>query len=162
MSQGDQEIKGGQKMLANAIGKRSAIVKNTVEKGAVKKFAEAIGDLSPIYIDEEVGKNSRFKRNIAPSTFPVTFEFAAVDELKLPSKGLIHGEQSFHYKRPLLVGEDVYCFTEVKDYYEKTGNFGKMGFLVLSRSGLDSHDELIFTEERVIIINEEVRKEMLV
>lgn len=149
-------------MLKNTIGKRSATVKNTVEKGAVKKFAEAIGDLSPIYVDEAFGKHSRFGRNIAPPTFPVTFEFEAIDELKLPSKGLIHGEQSFHYKRPLFVGEDVNCFAEVKDYYEKTGSFGKMGFLVISRSGLATDGELIFTEERVIIINEEVRKGMLV
>lgn len=149
-------------MLKNTIGKRSATMKNTVEKGAVKKFAEAIGDLSPIYVDEEFGKLSRFGRNIAPPTFPMTFEFGAVDELTLPSKGLIHGGQSFHYKRPLFVGEDVNCFTEVKDYYEKTGNFGEMGFLVIARSGLDTDGELIFTEESVIILNEEVRKEMLV
>ncbi len=162
MSQEDREIKGENNMLKNAIGKRSRVMKNTVEKGAVKKFAEAIDDLSPNYVDEEFGKQSRFGRNIAPPTFPVTFEFEAIDELKLPSKGLIHGEQSFHYKRPLFVGEDVNCFAEVKDYYEKTGNFGKMGFLVIARSGLDANDDLIFTEERVIIINEEVRKGMLV
>ncbi|MDS9471584.1 MaoC family dehydratase N-terminal domain-containing protein [Sporosarcina pasteurii] len=149
-------------MLKDVIGKRSETIKNTIERGAVKKFAEAIGDISSIYYDEEAGKNSRFKRNIAPPTFPVTFEFGAVADLTLPSKGLIHGEQSFHYKRPLFVGEDVYCFTEVKDYYEKTGSFGNMGFLVLTRHGLDRNDELIFTEERVIIINEEVRKGMLV
>lgn len=149
-------------MLKDVIGKRSETVKNTIERGAVKKFAEAIGDLSPIYYDEEAGKNSRFKRNIAPVTFPVTFEFGEVEDLQLPTKGLIHGEQSFHYHRPLFVGEDIYCFTEVKDYYEKTGSFGKMGFLVIKRYGADSDDEVVFTEERVIIINEEVRKGMLV
>ncbi len=62
-------------MLKETIGKRSALVKNTVERGAVQKFAEAIGDPAPIFIDEEVGKNSRYKRNIAPATFPVTFRF---------------------------------------------------------------------------------------
>ncbi len=149
-------------MLKESIGKRSALVKNTVERGAVQKFAEAIGDPAPIFIDEEVGKNSRYKRNIAPATFPVTFHFGVVPGLSLPPKGLIHGEQSFHYKRPLFVGEDVYCYTEVKDYYEKTGSHGEMGFLVISRSGLDANEELIFTEQRVVIINEAVRKGMLV
>ena len=42
-------------MLKDTIGKRSEKVKNTIERGAVKKFAEAIGDFSPIYFDEEVG-----------------------------------------------------------------------------------------------------------
>ena len=70
--------------------------------------------------------------------------------------------KSYHYKRPLFVGEDVYGYTEVKDYYEKTGNHGDMGFLVIIRYGVDENKDLIFTEERVIIINEAVRKGMLV
>ena len=149
-------------MLQESIGKRSTAVKNTVERGAVKKFAESIGDLAPIYYDEEAGRSSRYKRNIAPPTFPVTLDYGTIPELTLPAKGLIHGEQIYHYKRPLFVGEDVYCHTEVKDYYEKTGNHGDMGFLVIIRYGVDANDELIFSEERVIIISEAVRKGMLV
>ena len=149
-------------MLKDTIGKRSVKVKNTVERGAVRKFAEAIGDPAPIYIDEETGRNSRYKRNIAPPTFPVTFDFGDIPELKLPEKGLIHGEQKYHYNRPLLVGEDVYCYSEVNDYYEKTGSNGSMGFVVIVRTGEDENGKLLFTEERVLIINETVRKGMLV
>ncbi len=109
-------------MFQETIGKKSIPVKNMVERGAVKKFAEAIGDLAPIYVDEEAGKNSRYKRNIAPPTFPVTLDYGVIPEMKLPPKGLIHGEQSYHYKRPLFVGEEVYCHTEVQNYYEKKGN----------------------------------------
>lgn len=160
MLRADRRIKGGKRMLKETIGKRSEVVKNTVERGSVKKFAAAIGDISPIYVDEEAGKQSRYKANIAPPTFPVTFEYAAIEALKLPEKGLIHGEQTFHYKRPLLVGEDVYCYVEVKDYYERTGSFGEMGFLVVERYGKSKNDELIYTEKQVVIINEEARKEM--
>ena len=145
-------------MFKEAIGTRSTVIKNTVERGAVKKFAEAINDLAPIYYDEDVGKNSRYKRNIAPPTFPVTFDFGVIPNLNLPVKGLIHGEQIYHYERPIFVGEDLYCYTEVKDYYEKSGGNGNMGFLVIRREGLDLNQELIFSEERVIIINEAVRK----
>ncbi len=149
-------------MLKASIGKRSDKVKNTIEKGAVRKFAEAIGDPNPIFLDEKAGANSRYKRNIAPPTFPVTFDAGTIEELRLPKKGLIHGEQIYHYTRPLFVGEDVYCWMEVKDYYEKSGNFGDMGFLVMIKYGEDSEKQLLFTEERIIIINEAVRKEMLV
>lgn len=147
-------------MLKESIGKRSEKVKNTIEQGAVRKFAEAIGDFSPIYVDEKAGAASRYKRNIAPPTFPVTFEAGTIEELKLPSKGLIHGEQIYHYNRPLFVGEDVYCWMEVKDYYEKSGGFGDMGFLVLTKYGEDADGNLLFTEERIVIINEAARKGM--
>lgn len=147
-------------MFQEMIGKKSTKVKNIVEKGWVKKFAEAIGDPSPIYFDEAAGLASSHKKNIAPVTFPVTLDYGAIPDLNLPPKGLIHGEQKFHYNRPIYVGETVYCFLKVKDYYEKKGNFGSMGFLVLSRCVEDEQGELVSEEERVLIISEAVRKGM--
>jgi len=108
-------------MFTESIGKKSNKIKNIVERGAVKKFAESIDDTHPIYLDEETGENSRYKRNIAPPTFPRVFDYGVIDGLNLPNKGLIHGEQTYHYERPLLVGEELYCYTVVKDYYEKAG-----------------------------------------
>lgn len=147
-------------MFSHLIGKTSNKVKNTVERGAVKKFAEAIGDPHPIFIDEEFGKKSRYKGNIAPPTFPRVFDYGKIEGLNLPKKGLIHGEQTFTYKRPLLVGEDVYCYTEIKDCYEKQGSYGLMTFLVLRSYGDDEEGNHIFRSDQVIIINETVRKGM--
>ncbi|MFG6116399.1 MaoC family dehydratase N-terminal domain-containing protein [Halobacillus sp. MO56] len=149
-------------MLTHVIGKKSKPVKNTVERGAVKKFAEAIGDLHPIFICEETGKQSRYNNNIAPPTFPRVFDYGAIEALELPGKGLIHGEETFHYERPLLVGEEINCYVEVKDYYERKGKSGEMGFLLLKRYGEDLDRKLVFTEEQVVIITEAVRKEMKV
>jgi len=145
-------------LFSDQVGKRSTKVKNVVERGAVKKFAEAIGDLHPIYFDEETGRNSRFQNNIAPPTFPRTFDYGAIEGLKLPEKGLIHGEQTFHYERPLLVGEEIVCYSEVKKYFEKKGNFGEMGFLVLESFGEDLAGNTIFSSTSTIVISETVRK----
>ena len=38
------------------VGKESVPVKNEVEKGAIRKFAEAIGDPNPLYHDEAYAK----------------------------------------------------------------------------------------------------------
>ncbi|SMQ76066.1 Acyl dehydratase [Bacillus sp. OV166] len=145
-------------MFKDQIGKQSNKVKNDVERGAVKKFAEAIGDLHPIYFDEETGRNSRNKANIAPPTFPRTFDYGVIEGLNLPNKGLIHGEQTFNYKRPLKVGETIYCYTKVKSYFEKKGNFGEMGFLVVENYGEDLSGALIFSSSSTIVISEAVRK----
>lgn len=147
-------------MLKAMIGRKSEKTKNVIERGAVKKFAEALGDASPLFTDEEAGKRSGYGRNIAPVTFPVTFDGGSIPGLDLPDKGLIHGEQKYEYARPLFIGEEVYCWLEVKDYYEKAGNFGRMGFLIVVLYGEADSGELLFSEERVIIINEAARKEM--
>ncbi|WP_456279202.1 MaoC family dehydratase N-terminal domain-containing protein [Bacillus sp. AK128] len=149
-------------MYHDAIGKRSEKVRNVVERGAVRKFAESIGDPHPIFMDEEFGKQSRYKENIAPPTFPRIFDYGVIQDLKLPSKGLIHGEQVYHYERPLLVGEELNCYQEVSKYYERKGNFGEMGFLVIKVYGETLAGELVFTADQVVIINEAVRKAMSV
>ncbi len=145
-------------MFSEQVGKRSTKVKNTVERGAVKKFAEAIGDLHPVYFDEETGRNSRYQNNIAPPTFPRTFDYGVIEGLNLPNKGLIHGEQTFHYERPLVVGEEILCYSEVKKYFEKKGNFGEMGFLIVESFGEDLEGNTIFSSTSTVVISEAVRK----
>lgn len=145
-------------MFRDQIGKQSEKVKNVVERGAVKKFAEAISDPHPIYINEETGRASRYQNNIAPPTFPRVFDYGVIEGLHLPEKGLIHGEQSFHYERPLLVGEEIYCYSKVKNYTEKKGNFGEMGFLVVESYGEDLEGNTIFSSTSTVIISEAVRK----
>jgi acyl dehydratase len=145
-------------LFNDQVGKRSNKVKNVVERGAVRKFAEAIGDLHPIYFDEEEGRNSRYQNNLAPPTFPRTFDYGVIEGLNLPNKGLIHGEQTFHYNRPLVVGEELLCYSEVKKYFEKKGNFGEMGFLVLESFGEDVAGNVIFSSTSTVVISEAVRK----
>jgi len=148
-------------VLKDFIGKQSVKVKNVIERGAVKKFAEAICDAHPIFIDEEYGKASRYKTNIAPPTFPRVLEFGSIEELVLPEKGLIHGEQIFKYQRPIHVGEVIFCYSKIENYVEKKGSTGSMGFLTISENGEDEKGALIFSSKLVVIITEAVRKEML-
>jgi acyl dehydratase len=127
------------------IGHRSKPVTNVVEKGAVKKFAEAIGDPNPLYVDEEAARASRYGGLIVPPTFPRTFEYGEVDGLGSPGQGYIHGEHRIRYERPLFVGEEVSCYAEVRDYYEKEGREGPLGFLISERVGESPRGERIFT-----------------
>ncbi|OCA89540.1 MaoC family dehydratase [Pradoshia sp. D12] len=147
-------------MFAQAVGKRSNRVLNRVDRERVKQFAKAIGDEHPIYVDREYGKKSRYGENIAPPTYPRVFNYGELEGLELPSKGLIHGEQIYHYERPLLIDEEVYCFAKVKDYKERTGSNGKMGILRIENNGEDKEGNSIFTSTIVIIINEVVQKEL--
>lgn len=151
------------KLSKEWIGKQSNKVKNRVDRLLVKRFAESIGDLHPFYVDEEFGKNSRYGRNIAPPTFPRTLDYGVIEGVELPKKGLIHGEETYIYNRPLLVDEVVYCYAKIEDYYEKVAKSGgKMGFVIIKRFGEDEKGDLIFTEIQNVIITEAVRKEMKV
>ena len=58
-----------EEMREQAIGQESEPRSLEVEKGAIIKFAEAIGDDNPLYVDEVAARASRFGGLIAPPTF---------------------------------------------------------------------------------------------
>ncbi|MDR6225686.1 MaoC family dehydratase N-terminal domain-containing protein [Desmospora profundinema] len=146
-------------MWTHHIGSCSKGERNVVEEGAVRKFVEAIGDFSPLYLDEVKAKNSRYGKRIAPPTFPITFRYGSIEGLPLPESGLIHGDQRFEYQRPLFVGEEVLCSLMLKDAFEKKGKSGSLHFLVFDRIGKDPDGGHIFTACSTVIVTEAVRKE---
>ena len=140
------------------VGRHSAPVANLVEKGAVRRVAEAIGDPNPLYVDEAVAKRSRYGGLLAPPTFPRTFDYGRVDGLDLPESGLIHGKHRIAYVRPLLVGEEVFCHQELKGYHDRDGRRGRLGFLIFEQVGTDLEGERVFTMNDTIVVTQALRE----
>ena len=140
------------------VGRASEPVRNVVEREAVRLFAEAVADPSPLYRDEEAARGSRYGRLLAPPTFPRTFDYGRVEGLELPSAGLIHGEFRISYERPLLVGDKVLCRLRLKDSYDKEGRRGLLGFLLFERTGEDPDGKLVFTTNDTVVVTEAVRR----
>jgi acyl dehydratase len=140
------------------VGQRSEPVKNLVERGAVKEFAEAIADPNPLYVSEAAAKKSRYGRLLAPPTFPRTFDYGQIEGLELPAAGMIHGEFRIYYERPLFVGEEVLCHMQLVDSYDKQGRKELLGFLVFERTGESPDGERLFTMTDVVVVTEAVRR----
>lgn len=145
-------------LYADFVGARSEPVWNVVEKEAVRLFAEAISDPSPLYADEDAARSSRYGRLLAPPTFPRTFDYGRIAGLELPPSGLIHGEFRISYGRPLLVGDEVLCRLELKDSYDKRGRRGLLGFLLFERTGEDPKGNRVFTANDTVVVTESVRE----
>lgn len=139
------------------VGLASEPVENVVERGAVRKFAEAIGDSNPVYVDGEAAKKSVHGRPIAPPTFPRTFDYGSILGAEAPDNGLIHGDHRIIYERPLFVGETVFCRVEVAEYSEKESRSGTLGFLVTERFGETPDGERIFTMRDTAVLTPEMR-----
>jgi acyl dehydratase len=138
------------------IGARSAPVRNVIEAGAVRRFAEAIGDPDPIFLDDEYAGRTRWGRRIAPPTFSRVLDYGAIEGLRLPASGIIHGEQSYRYSRPLFVGEEVACHTLFADTFRKRGREGELTFLVFERAAESLDGEAIMRTREVYILTEKV------
>jgi len=140
------------------VGRPSERVRNVVGREAVRLFADAIADPSPLYRDEEAARRSRYGRLLAPPTFPRTFDYGKVEGLELPRAGLIHGEFRIGYERPLLVGDEIFCRMQLKDSYDKEGRRGLLGFLLFERTGEDEEGNRVFTANDTVVVTEAVRR----
>jgi hydroxyacyl-ACP dehydratase HTD2-like protein with hotdog domain len=126
------------------IGDASEPVTFDVEKGAIVRMAEAIGDPQPAYLDGSA----------APPTFPTTFNFrlpiasmAAAD----PSRTL-HGDQEYAYERPLRAGDRITCVSRIADVNEKETRLGTATFVVVETEGRDDAGELVVTARATVIL----------
>jgi hypothetical protein len=101
----------------------------TVERGKIKEFARAIGDESPFYMDDEVGRASPWGDIIAPPTFPVTFR-----NEKAGTKTLLHDLgvdigrilllTRLGSRRPAIVWSSVWSAGDVSQLSQLSRSFG--------------------------------------
>ena len=130
----------------------------TVERGKIKEFARAIGDLSPFYLDDAVGRASEWGDIIAPPTFPVTFRDETQDtgallrDLGTDISRILHGEQEFEQKKPIRPGETYLCRTRIADIYEKAGRSGPMAFVVRETTVTDGENDIVTVMRGITVV----------
>ncbi len=136
------------------IGRESEPVVHEVEKGAIRHFAEALGDPNPIYVDEGAARAAGYPSLVAPPTFPVAL---ASNErfrhsLDLGTRSILHGEQQFEYVRPVVAGDRITVRSKVADVQERAGASGPMDVIVIEDEGRDDRNELVFRTRAMLIL----------
>jgi len=130
----------------------------TVERGKIKEFARAIGDLSPFYLDDEVARAGPWGDIIAPPTFPITFRDEQADtgallrDLGTDISRLLHGEQEFEHRKPIQPGQTYLCRARITDIYEKSGKTGPMAFVVRETTVTDSDNDIVCVMRQITVV----------
>jgi len=151
--------------VAKFIGTGSGVTVFEVEKGAVKKFADAVDDPNPLYWDEEHAKNSRYESIIAPPGFfgwPVkmakgsTFLRAEQPEgtseamgnvgVALAKAGYLRsldGGMEYEFFCPVRAGDTLAATTVIKDIRERVGQTGNLAFMIRETTYFNQNGELV-------------------
>jgi len=114
-----------------------------VTKKDIRRFAQAIGDPSPLYYDEEYAKGTRFKSIVAPPLFGQAFGFEDVSPEQLlpdgspieaaipvPAKKLVGGGSVFENYIRFKPGDKIIVQSKITDIYTKQGKRGRLYFIV--------------------------------
>ncbi len=136
------------------IGRESEPVVHEVEKGAIRRFADALGDPNPLYQDEGAARAAGLAGLLAPPTFPVTLTANERfrHSLDLGTRSMLHGEQAFEYFRPLVAGDRISVVSRVADVQERAGASGPSDVLVIEDEARDDKGELVFRSRATLIL----------
>jgi len=112
----------------------------TLTKEMIQKFARAIGDLNPLYFDEEYARESPYGGLIAPPSIHIMLMFACTphdDWMKEP--GTINAGQSWFYNVPARPGDRIRLVCKALDRFIKKNRL----FVIHENVFYNQKDEVI-------------------
>ena len=99
-----------------------------VSREKIREFADAIGDDNPLYRDVVAARAAGHPDVIAPPTFPTIVNLKAIEDIVAdPKLGLdwsrvVHGEQSFRSRRPIVAGDNLVVIATIEKIMARAGN----------------------------------------
>jgi len=139
--------------LKQYIGKVDPSHVREVEKGAIRRYAEAVGNDNPLYYDEEYASKSRYGGIIAPPGFfgwsaePVAASEAIVGlmtaMINAGYAGILDGGISYEFYLPVRAGDTLVASPKVKDVTAKEGRTGTMMICQFETSYLNQKGDLV-------------------
>jgi acyl dehydratase len=149
--------------IAKSIGKVEDVRVFEVEKGAIRRFADAVDDPNPLYWDEEYAQKSKYGAIIAPPGF-ISSPWFSNRPTKWPKKGvasseitaglrpalakagfgrLLDGGMEYDFFKPVRSGDTMTASTIIKDIIERGGATGKMAFVITETTYTNQKGELV-------------------
>lgn len=151
---------------------------DVVERGAVRRFAQAVMDIDPVFMDADFASQTRFGKPVAPPLFPLMqarMPFDGPDiiseraedphfdgtggavtsnslpPLPLGNLSLLNGGSEVELFRYVRHGEGVSFRHRYADIYERETSKGLMVFVISETDYIDDGGELIARVKRTTI-----------
>lgn len=124
-----------------------------VGREKIREYAAAIGDETPTCNDLAAARSAGYPDLVAPPTFAFTLTMRAMGaaiadpELGLRHGRVVHGEQRFHFERPIVAGDELTVTTTISEISVKGSN----EFLTTRSEIHDSYGELVAVTHEVIV-----------
>ena len=139
------------------VGKGIGVCVYEVEKGAIMRFADAVGDPNPLYSDEESARDSKYRSIITPPGFfgwpakaaqgnlqtsPVMLELR--DTLvKAGFHRSLDGGVDYEFYIPIRVNDTLAASLTIKEIVEREGKSGNMVFVTVEAVYVNQHGDTV-------------------
>ena len=146
--------------LKQYIGKVDPPHVREVEKGAIRRYADAVGDDNPLYYDEEYARKSRYGCIIAPPGFfgwakkTISSSEGLVGligaMIEAGYAGILDGGMAYDFYLPVRVGDTIVVSPKVADIALKEGKT-KMMILRFEASYTNQNGDLVAKSYQTLI-----------
>lgn len=114
-----------------------------IERWAIRRFADAIGDSNPLFNDEKEARKTRFGGMIAPPTFGRALSAGPPDiKLDMPTFRGLDGGSDWEYLQPIRPGDRITVQTRIADLRESEGRLGPMVFITTETTYTNQYGEV--------------------
>jgi acyl dehydratase len=141
----------------SAVGRSFTPVTAQVEPGRLRYFLNTLGETNPVYRDVEAARGAGYAATPIPPTYlfclemmdaPDPFEFLRALDIDLAR--VLHGEQSFSYHAPVVVGDTLTFESKVVSVTDKKG--GAMTLIVVETTVTNQHGAHVADTSRTIVV----------
>jgi acyl dehydratase len=141
----------------SAVGRSFTPVTAHVEPGRLRYFFNTLGERNPIFRDAAVARTNGYSAVPAPPTYLFCLEmmdsdnpFEFLTELKIDLARVLHGEQSFLYRAPVVVGDTLTFLSRVASVTDKKG--GAMTLIVVETAVTNQDGIHVADISRTIVV----------
>jgi acyl dehydratase len=110
-----------------AIGKTWPPASFEVEAARIERYADAVGEESPLYHDAASARDAGFRDLVAPPMFCVVYSGPAMGpaimdpEVGIDLGAMVHGGQEFAWGEPVCAGDVITTTVRCMEIYERDG-----------------------------------------
>jgi acyl dehydratase len=114
-------------VMTDAIGKEWPAAEWEVEREQIVKYADAVGEESPVHLDPEAAKEAGFRGVVAPPMFCVVYSAPAMGpaitdpEVGINLMAMVHGGQQFEWGEPVCEGDVITTRAKCVEISERDG-----------------------------------------
>jgi acyl dehydratase len=144
----------------SAVGRSFTPVTAHVEPGRLRYFFDTVGERNPVYRNQQAARAAGYSAIPVPPTYLFCLEmmdaelpFEFLSELKIDLARVLHGEQSFTYHAPVVVGDTLTFRSRVTDVADKKG--GAMTMIVVVTEVTNQHGVHVADTARTIVVRNE-------
>jgi acyl dehydratase len=142
-------------------GKEYAEVAFDVDRDRVLQFADAIGEHDPVFRDPEAARRAGFAEQLAPPTFVTVLQIMTSGQVVVdPELGLnyalvVHGQQEYEWRRPVMVGDHLRAIPRLAQVYAK----GPNEYLVIEAEIRDAAGETVVVARTTLLSRGTARRD---